>query len=106
MVGLFAYNTPACLTAVQEAGKIGRIKLVSFDEADDTLRGIIDGSVHGTVSQQPFEYGYQSVRILAGLARGDETVLPEDGFLEIETVIVRRENAEEFWVKLRKLKGE
>lgn len=104
MVGLFAYNTPACLTAVREAGKVGEIKLVSFDEADDTLSGIADGAVHGTVSQQPFEYGFQSVRILAGLVRGDDSVLPENGFLNIPIVVVRQDNVEEFRVKLNELK--
>ncbi len=106
MVGLFAYNIPACLSAVQEADKTDSINLVSFDEADGTLQGIIDGSVHGTVSQQPFVYGFESVRILAGLARGDNSVLPEDGFLEIEARIVRKDNVEAFWTELRRLKGE
>ena len=106
MVGLFAYNIPACLSAVKEADKTDSINLVSFDEADGTLQGIIDGSVHGTVSQQPFVYGFESVRILAGLARGDNSVLPEDGFLEIDARTVRKDNVEAFWTELRRLKGE
>ena len=106
MIGLFAYNTPACLEAVKDAGKVGQIRLASFDEADGTLQGIKDGYIQGTVSQQPYEYGFQSVRILAGLARNDRSVLPEGGFLEISTVIVRADNVDEFWAKLRRLKGE
>src|SRR5690606_3564326 len=47
MVGLFAYNIPNCLQAVEGAGKLGEIKLVSFDEAEDTLAGIAAGTVHG-----------------------------------------------------------
>jgi ribose transport system substrate-binding protein len=105
MVGLFAYNTPACLEAVKSAGKTGKIKLASFDEADATLQGITDGYVHGTVSQQPYKYGYEAVRILAGLARGDKSVLPNGGFLEVPIVIVRKENVEKFWTELKKLRG-
>lgn len=105
MVGLFAYNAPACLEAVKGAGKVGEIQIVSFDEQDNTLQGIIDGSIHGTVSQQPYEYGFQSVRILAGLARGDKSVLPESGFLEIPIVTVRKDNVESFWQKLKELQG-
>ena len=103
MVGLFAYNTPNCLSAVKEAGKIGQIKLVSFDEQDAVLQGIMDGEVHGTVSQQPYEYGYQSVRILAALARGDRSVLPPNGFHEVGIQEVRKASVEAFWANLKKL---
>lgn len=106
MVGLFAYNIPNCLSAVEGAGKIGQIKLVSFDESPDTLQGIIDGTVYGTVSQQPYKYGYESVRILTGLAKGDKSVLPENDFLEVPIVVVRNENVEEFWTELKRLRGE
>ena len=105
MVGLFAYNIPACLTAVKEAGKLDSISLISFDEQDGTLQGIIDGHVHGTVSQQPYQYGYESVRILAALARGDRSVLPENGFLEVSAVVVRKDNVEPFWAELKRLRG-
>lgn len=106
MVGLFAYNIPNCLKAVEGAGKLGQIKLVSFDEADDTLAGIAAGTVHGTVSQQPFKYGYESVRILAALARGDRSVLPESRVLEVPTVIVRKDNVEDFKTKLEEMKAQ
>lgn len=105
MIGLFAYNIPACLEAVKEAGKAGAIKLVSFDENDATLQGIIDGEVHGTVSQQPYRYGYDSVRILAALARGDETVVPESRFLEVPIKVVRAENVVAFREELNKLRA-
>ncbi len=105
MIGLFAYNMPACIEAVKEAGKLGTIKMASFDEDERTLQGIIDGDVQGTVSQQPYEYGYQSVRVLTGLAKGDESVLPEGGFLDIPVTLVTRENVEAFREELAKLKG-
>ena len=105
MVGLFAYNSPKCLEAVKEAGKTGQIKVVAFDEQAPTLQGITDGQIHGTVSQQPYKYGYESVRILAGLARGDNSVLPKDGFLEVPIVQVRKDNVATFWEELKKLQG-
>ncbi len=104
MVGLFAYNAPMCLEAIKGAGKIGKIKVVSFDEQDATLQGIKDGAVHGTVSQQPYQYGRHSVRILAGLARKDEKVLPPNGFLEIEITVVKKDNVDGFWEELKKLR--
>ena len=103
MVGLFAYNPPKCLEAVKEAGKTGQIKIVAFDEEDGTLQGIKDGHVYGTVVQNPYEYGFQSVRILAGLARGDQSVLPEGGFLDITARKITRDNVDQFWTRLKEL---
>jgi len=104
MVGLFAYNIPACLEAVKEAKKTGKIKLVSFDENDGTLQGVIDGYVYGTVSQQPYYYGYHSVRILAALIRGDNSVLPPNKFLEVPIKVVKKDNVQSFWAELKKLR--
>ena len=105
MVGLFGYNPPSCLEALKGAKKNGQIKLVAFDEHNSTLQGIIDGDIQGTVSQQPYYYGYHSVRILAGLARGDQSVLPKSGFLEVPIVQVRKDNVEKFWTELKKLQS-
>jgi ribose transport system substrate-binding protein len=105
MVGLFAYNPPKILEAVREAGKQKQIQIVAFDEEDDTLQGIIDGDIYGTVVQNPYMYGYESVRILAALARGDESVLPEGGFVDIPARKITRENVEEFRDELKTLTG-
>ena len=101
MVGLFAYNPPQCLEAIKGAGKAGQIKLVGFDEQDATLDGIKEGSVYGTVSQQPFRYGRESMRILAGLIKGDNSVLPPNGYLELEGVVVKKDNVDQFWKELK-----
>ena len=103
MVGLFTYNIPNCIEAVKAAGKLGEIKLISFDEADKTLQGIKEGYVVGTVSQQPFEYGRRSVEVLAALARGDKSVIPENKFIEIKSTVVEKENVDEFWAELKAL---
>ncbi|HTG45560.1 MAG TPA: substrate-binding domain-containing protein, partial [Verrucomicrobiae bacterium] len=105
MVGLFAYNAPNCLEAIKQSRKVGKIKVVSFDEQNATLQGITDGSVYGTVSQQPYKYGYESVRILAGLARGDKSVLPPNKFLEVPIKIVKKDNVESFWKELKALQA-
>ena len=101
MVGLFAYNPPLCLEALRGAGKLGEVEVVAFDEADETLQGILDGHVHGTVTQNPYEYGYQSVNILAKLAVGDRRILPSDGFFDIPHRVLRKDNVQEFWDDLK-----
>lgn len=105
MVGLFAYNVPNCLQALAGAGKLGAIRVVSFDENAATLQGIVDGHVHGTVVQNPYGYGYESVRILAALARGDRSVLPAGGFLDVPARSIRRADVEAFRDELERLTG-
>jgi len=103
MVGLFAYNPPYMLEALRGADKLGKIKVVGFDEADETLQAIKDGHCFGTVVQNPYAYGYESVRILAALARGDQGALPEKGFLEIGARAIKKDNVDEFWSELKRL---
>lgn len=106
MVGLFGYNPPKCLEAVKEAGKTDQIKVVAFDEEDDTLQGIKDGYIQGTVVQNPYMYGYESVRVLAALARGDESVIPENKFIDIPARSITAVNVDEYWAELKQLRGQ
>lgn len=104
LVGLWSYNGPAIVSAVKDARKVGKVPIVSFDEEDDTLQAVADGIIHATVVQQPYEFGYRSVKILAGLARGDETVLPKGGIEDVPVKIIRKDNVREFWDNLRLLR--
>lgn len=103
MVGLFAYNPPYILEALRGADKLGKVKVVAFDEADETLQAIKDGHCYGTVVQNPYQYGFESVRLLAALARGDESVLPKGGFLEIGARAVKKDDVDAFWTELKEL---
>src|SRR5215208_3030732 len=77
MVGLWAYNGPAILGAVKDAGKVGKVKIVCFDEDDETLGGIKDGAIFATVVQQPFEFGYRSIQMMGKILDGDRSMIPE-----------------------------
>jgi ribose transport system substrate-binding protein len=105
MVGLWSYNGPAILEAVKNAKKIGKIKIVCFDEEKPTLDGIKDGSIYASIAQQPFEYGYQAVKVMAKLARGDNSVIPESKNIFIDPLVVQRNNVDEVRGKLNELLG-
>lgn len=105
MVGLWAYNAPAILAAVKEAGKLGQIKIVSFDEEDETLAGIRAGHIHGTVVQQPYEFGYQSVKLMARHLDGDKSFVPANKLMIVPTESIRAANVDAFAAKLKKLRG-
>ena len=47
LVGLWAYNTPQIYNAVKAAGKDGKVKIVGFDEDQQTLKGISEGVIEG-----------------------------------------------------------
>lgn len=100
VAGLFAYNAPACVEALRGAGRLGQVAIASFDEQDATLDGIAAGHVLGTVSQNPFQYGYESVRILKALCEGDASVLPEGGVLSTPPTVVTKDTVEAFRAKL------
>jgi len=105
MVGLWAYNGPAILGAVKEAGKIGKVKIVTFDEDDETLAGIKEGAIHATVVQQPFEFGYQSMIKLAKAIGGDKSGIPPGKQDIVPTLAIKKGGVDDFIVRLNKLRG-
>ncbi|HEV7223173.1 MAG TPA: sugar-binding protein [Pirellulales bacterium] len=104
LVGLWEYNPPAMLAAVKEADLQGKVKIVGFDENEETLKGVKDGDIVGSIVQNPFEFGYQAVKILAAVAGGDKSVLPEGGIMYVDHRVVKKDNVDEFWKQLRELK--
>ena len=64
------------LKALEQAGKLGQVKVVGFDNHPETLAGIEDGHVAATIVQDQFGCGFHTVRILAEAARGDRSGLP------------------------------
>jgi ribose transport system substrate-binding protein len=111
LVGLWAYNPPAILSAAKEVKKEGKVKIVAFDEDLETLKGIDDGYIHATVVQNPYDFGRRSVEVMAALAKGEDPKLPANGKEYIPERIVTKEGgpgrlkASEFRKDLEKLMG-
>lgn len=105
MVGLWSYNGPAILGAVKEANKLDKVKIIAFDEEDETLNGIKDGAIFATVVQQPFEFGYQSMALMAKVLNGDKTGIPAGKQIFVPTIAVKKADVEEFIKKINGLRG-
>jgi ribose transport system substrate-binding protein len=105
LVGLWSYNGPAILNAVRDAGRVGQVKIVAFDEDDETLTGVKAGAIVGTVVQQPFEFGYQSITLLAKVLEGDRSGIPSSRQLFVATKVIRQDNVDEFRTALTQLRG-
>jgi ribose transport system substrate-binding protein len=105
LVGLWSYNGPAILSAVRDAGKTGQVKIIAFDEDDETLTGVKSGAIVGTVVQQPYEFGYQAITLLAKAVKGDMSGIPASHQLFIPTQVIRQNNVDEFRARLAELRG-
>ena len=105
LVGLWSYNGPAILNAVRDAGKTGRVRIVTFDEADETLAGIKAGHIYGTVVQQPYEFGYQAITRMAQALRGDRSFIPASKQIIVPTLVVNSANVDEFTQRVNTLRG-
>jgi len=105
LVGLWSYNGPAIVGAVRDAGKVGKVKIIAFDEEDETLNGIRDGAIYATVVQQPFEFGYQSMKLMARILDGDRSGIPASKQIFVPTLAIKKEQVEEFARKINQLRG-
>lgn len=105
LVGLWSYNGPAILNAVKEAGKVGKVKIIAFDEEDETLAGIKDGALYATVVQQPYEFGYQSIKLMAQVIGGDKSAVPASKQIFVPTLAIKKDGIGDFIVKINKLRG-
>jgi len=105
LVGLWSYNGPAILNAVRDASRIGQVKIIAFDEDDETLSGVKSGAIVGTVVQQPYEFGFQSVTLLEKALKGDRSGIPPGRQVFIPTRVIRPDNVDEFRTSLAQLRG-
>ena len=105
LVGIYSYNGPAIYSAVKDAGKLGKIKIVCFDEQDETLAGVKEGSISATIVQQPFEFGYQSIKFLAKALRNDKSDIPSNKLKYVPTTVITKDTVDAFWDNLKKETG-
>jgi ribose transport system substrate-binding protein len=105
MVGFYSYNTPRIYEALKEAGKIGKVTIIGFDEDAITLGGVKEGTIVGTVVQQPYEWGYQGMKDMAKFLEGDKSFIPANKLIIIPTKIIDKSNVDAFWTELKERQG-
>lgn len=100
VVGLYAYHVPAALSALESAGRLGDVKVIGFDDRQETLAGIAEGRVFGTIAQDQYSYGRASIRLLADVARSDASgqyvSVPMKGQINFPPIMVKRDSLDEF----------
>jgi ribose transport system substrate-binding protein len=79
IVGMNAAHGPIIMKVLNEDDQLGKIKVVTFDDAPETLQGVEEGHIFAALAQDSFGFGYESVRILCDLRRGDSVAVPLGG---------------------------
>jgi len=102
-VGFYSYNTPRIYEVLKEAGKLDKIKIIGFDEDPITLGGVKEGSIVGTVVQQPFEWGYQGMKLMAKYIEGDKSGIPANGIIIVQGKVIDRSNVDDFIVQMKQM---
>jgi len=106
MVGFYSYNPPRIYEALRDSGKLGKITVIAFDEDPITLGAVKEGAFAGTVVQQPYEWGYQGMKLLADVLKGNKSKIPSNGLIIIPGIVVNKDNVDKFKADLQaKLKS-
>lgn len=105
MVGFYSYNTPRIYEALRDAGKLGQITVVGFDDDPITLGGVKEGTIAATVVQQPFEWAYQGMKLMAAYLKGDKSGIPANGLIIIPTKIIGKDDVDAYAANLKAMSG-
>ncbi len=105
LVGLWSNNTPMILAALRSSDAVGKVKVVGFDEHAETLAGISEGTVYGTIVQNPYAFGYRSVEWLTSIAKGQKVDVPDSGLLFIPHEAIKGDNVQAFSEKIEAIKA-
>jgi ribose transport system substrate-binding protein len=103
LVGFYSYNTPRIYEVLKEAGKLDKIKIIGFDEDPITLGGVKEGSIVGTVVQQPFEWGYKGMKLMAKYLEGDKSGIPANGIIIVPGKVIDKSNVDDFMGQMKQM---
>jgi ribose transport system substrate-binding protein len=83
LVGIWSYNAPAIADVVKETGRRKDFTVVVFDAEPLAIRQMGEGLIDVLVVQNPYQMGYQSVRLMKALVQKDQAtiqkMLPKQG---------------------------
>jgi ribose transport system substrate-binding protein len=105
LVGFYSYNTPQIYAALKEAGELGKITVVGFDGLPVTLGGVKEGTIAGTVVQQPYLWAYEGMKLLAAYVSGDKSGIPKSGLIIVPTKIITQQTVDAYVAQQEAMAG-
>ncbi|WP_437729756.1 sugar-binding protein [Sorangium sp. So ce1335] len=107
VAGLWSYNGPAIAAAIEALGKKGKVLAAVFDEEEETLTAIENGTISATVVQKPFQFGYLASKWAHELATKPDaagTQIPADKSIDTGIDVIEKSSVAEFKRKLAEMK--
>ncbi|HLJ97646.1 MAG TPA: substrate-binding domain-containing protein [Gemmataceae bacterium] len=77
LVGIWSYNAPAIADVVKEMNNRKQFTIVTFDAEPLAIRQMGEGLIDAMVVQNPYQMGYQGVRLLKALVEKDQGIVKE-----------------------------
>jgi ribose transport system substrate-binding protein len=77
LVGIWSYNAPAIIGVVEEEKRRADVTLVAFDAEPIPIKKMGEGMIDAMVVQNPYEMGYNSIRLMKALVHDDQKTIKE-----------------------------
>jgi ribose transport system substrate-binding protein len=77
LVGIWSYNAPAIVDVVKEKNARQKYSVVVFDAEPAAIKQMGEGSIDAMVVQNPYQMGYQGVKLLKALFEDDQATVKE-----------------------------
>jgi ribose transport system substrate-binding protein len=93
--GAFAFNQlvlQGAYQALEQAGKVGQVKLVGFDLDPVSYQMVKDGKIEALVIQDPFKMGYEGMNTVITKLQGGQV----NEFMGLDTKLLTKANATDF----------
>ena len=78
---------------------------MGFDEDPITLGGVKEGTIFSTVVQQPYDWAYEGMKLMAKAIEGDKSGLPANGLLIVPTKVIDKTTVDAFAAELKMRQG-
>ncbi len=77
LVGIWSYNAGAIVDVVKELGVRDKVLVAAFDAQPDAIRHMEQGFIDVLLVQNPYQIGYQAVRMMKAMVEGDQETIQE-----------------------------
>ncbi len=90
--GVSAPGGPGAARAVISGNKVGKVKIVGFDDTPECRAYIKEGVIQATVAQRPFRMGYEAIKVLVEAGKGNP---PKQKIMDTGVLVITKENLSE-----------